>query len=462
MQKISSRFLDIPMTFGFDDHAWIERKRKGIRTVQLKARFKSHNKELIDTLNRENGVILSEKTDETDSVLLHFPAESKESLATIIKSYVSSGLVEYIEPHVMLGLQNSRDLLERPPALNKSLAELDGEYFNDTHYHLQWPFNNTGQFDGTPGEDIGLEQAYRYIGSNQISLQKNQVRVAVLDDGVDPKHLDLNPNNFVDGFDLMDNDDKPVPSDLLTHGTNIAGVISGIGNNRFGIAGINPETQLIVGRIYGRSASAHLPQRAAIGIRKAVDLKARIINLSWGIDNPSAEILDAIQYAREKDVLVVAAAGNYYRARDTEVMFPGRLDSVLTVGACDHKGRWINLNNCLANPKFGSRYGRSLDLVAPGYNIITTQYDHPQYPNQLSFNLFHGTSVATAIVSAVASLLLMIHPVLSSRELRELLLSNTDDIRSKNPDSVGFDHLGHGRINAFKAVKALHKILETT
>lgn len=457
MQKIDTRFKDQHITFNFEEAKLIERKRKGKNTIQLKTRFKSQNTDIINSFNDQNGVLKMENIKDSSAVLLYFPVEKKNSLKSIIEAYNASGLVDFIEPHILLDIQNSQDFIERKEDVFEISDSNDKELYNDKHYNLQWHFKNTGQFNGKPGEDISLEAAIKYIKDKGISFTRKQIRIAVLDDGVDPNHHDLDTNKYVESFDLMDADDEPTPYNLLTHGTNIIGVISAIENNSVGVAGINPKSKLVVGRIYGRSASSQITKRAADGIIEAVKRKARIINLSWGLKNPSSEIIDAINYATNQNVLVVAAAGNYSSSSDTAVLFPGNLDEVLTVGACDHKGRWINLNNCPAIPKFGSRYGRSVDLVAPGYNIVTTKYDHPDFPNNKSYNVFHGTSVATAIVSAVASIALMIKPNLSVSELRNLMLSNTDDIRENNPDYVGLDHLGQGRINALKIVKSLNQ-----
>jgi cell wall-associated protease len=324
---------------------------------------------------------------------------------------------------------------------------------NDNLYNQQWFFKNTGQFNGIPGEDIKLEAAMEYLALNNINISNN-INIAILDDGIDPSHEDIDNTRIIAKFDLLDSDNNPTPSGALTHGTYIAGVIAAIINNSIGIAGINPSTNLIIGRISGNHLDS---STAALGIQKAVEFGARIINLSWGIEFPNPQISEAIEEAYSNNVLIIAASGNYFQSNNTKVLFPGTMDKVLTVGACDQKGKWINLRSVPpnGNQKFGSRYGRHVDLVAPGMQIPTTNYNIPALPFIPTYNYFNGTSAATAIVSGIASLILSIKPSLSNEELKSILLSSTDDISINHSpaEAIGYDHIGHGRINALKAIK---------
>jgi len=411
---------------------------KKCKCYGLVVKFKSGLSYVVRRFNKEIGVNSCVKIKDLDQVYLIFiKIKSLNKLVETCKIYHNSGLVEYCVPYFNYKVKTANP------------------WFNDTFYNDQWYYKNSGQLDGKVGEDIKLEEALQYISLNNIQLNSD-VKVAILDDGIDPNHLDINDNIIVSKFDILDNDHTPTPTAGMTHGTFIAGIISAMANNSIGIAGINPVANLIVGRIYGNNFNSI---RAEKGIRKAILDGAQIINLSWGIPSFNPQIAEAIKEAYHKNILVIAAAGNYYNGEDSKVLFPGTMDEVLTVGACDHRGKWLNIRNFpfTNREKFGSRYGRQVDLVAPGIQILTTRYDISSIPSLPSYSYFDGTSASAAIVTGVASLLLSINPRLNNKELKSLLLSTTDDI-SKNhleSENVGVNHIGHGRINALKAVKAI-------
>ncbi len=417
---------------------YIFRKIDGISTIQIIIKSKSGLSPRILEINESFDVKkCSNIKDLENSFELLIPFESNEQIHNICNAYYQSGLVEYCVPQ------------------KKYPVECVNQSVQDPKYNDQWIFNNTGQYAGRSGEDIKLEQAVKYISDNGIQLN-NEVKIAILDDGVAPSHEDLSQLSFVNNFDLIDNDPRPTPAGVRTHGTYIAGIISALVGNGIGIKGINSAVKLINGRIGIENFNEVL---AAQGIRRAVNSGARIINLSWAVPERRPIIIPEIEYAISRNVLVVAAAGNYLNADDDKrVHFPANMDQVLAVGACDQLGRWVNLRNCAVEQgrnKFGSRYGREVDIVAPGISILTTKYNPRNTTGSDSYNLFNGTSAATAIVSGVASLLLCINPNLTADQLKTIILSTADDIRSNHNtgDEITFEHMGHGRINAFEAVK---------
>jgi subtilisin family serine protease len=417
---------------------YIFQKIDGILTIQIIIKSKSGLSPRIKELNKKYVVKKCSVIKDLENCFeLLIPFESNEQIHTICNAYYQSGLVEFCVPQKKYPLERVNQSVEDPKYID------------------QWIFNNTGQYSGRAGEDIKLEQTVKYISEKGIQLN-NEVKIAILDDGVAPNHEDLSQLSFVNNFDLIDNDSRPTPAGVRTHGTNIAGIISALVGNGIGIRGINSAVKLINGRIGIENFNEVL---AAQGIRRAVDSGARIINLSWAVPERRPIIIPEIEYAISRNVLVVAAAGNYLNADDAKrVHFPANMDQVLAVGACDQLGRWVNLRNCAVEDgrnKFGSRYGREVDIVAPGISILTTKYKTRNNTGADSYNLFDGTSAATAIVSGVASLLLCINPNLTADQLKSIILSTADDIRSNHNtgDEITFEHMGHGRINAFAAVK---------
>ncbi len=122
----------------------------------------------------------------------------------------------------------------------------------------------------------------------------------------------------------------------------------------------------MAGRIY--SSSSGLSPNAldiAMGIRRAIDNGARVINMSFQVA-PNQFISDVIADGFSKNVVFCGCAGNFLTTADRAVKYPGRLDSVICVGAMNNKAEWIGLNNSPFNPAEGSCYGRrwtSLRLV---------------------------------------------------------------------------------------------------
>ena len=152
------------------------------------------------------------------------------------------------------------------------------------------------------------------------------------------------------------------------------------------------------------------------GIRYAVDNGAKVINLSLGkYTSPQAKMVnDAIAYAAAHDVLIVAAAGNNGRDIDTVAYYPSALDNAgrpfenyIRVGASGRDGKKLQISN------FGIR---AVDLYAPGEQIAGV------YPGDKA-NLADGTSVATPIVSAIASMLRAYYPKLTAARVKRLLVA---------------------------------------
>lgn len=440
MKRFYLKYRDLKPLFKLGNCSLIKKHTEKGESIQLIAKFKSGLGNRVQEFNKKMGVIELEDIEGlAKQYILHFKNGDFKSIKSKCKAYIDSGLVEFCEPHVRQKVYRNS-----PP------------HYNDELFGNQWFYQNTGQFGGTAGEDISLTAAFQHLKERDIVMD-DSIRLAILDDGVDPEHEDLDPSRSPMNFDLIDNDNQPDPTWEKSHGTQLAGVIYAISNNGVGIAGINDYARIINGRIYGRH---FVSVTAARGIVKAVENGARVINLSWGIENTSPQILDAIQQAIQANVLVICASGNYGSATGREVLFPGNLDQVLTVGACDHKGRWMNLRNCPLpdDEKFGSRYGPSLDVVAPGIFIPTVQLDYDYLPDEPSYTLdFRGTSAATAIVSAIAGLLFSIDPALTALDVREILLRTADDISVNHSAGagIGFDHIGHGRINALHAIQEI-------
>lgn len=410
-----------------------KKQEHSILIIRFRGGVSKHTNEF----NKANGLFRKKAYDKEKHIFLcYFKKMSVNKLAALAKTYYDSGIAEFAEPYVLHHIQNTAISL------------------NDPKFSTQWILENTGQFNGIPGDDIGILDGLKLIADNQLTLDK-AICVAILDEGVDTTHPDLrDPNLWHQNFSVF-GANKLLPKDKDHHGTSVAGVIAAIQDNGVGIAGINPFCKIMSGRIYFTqdNVGGVNALRISEGIKRAVDNNARVINLSWRME-PSPLVAEAIQYGFSKGVIFCAAAGNYVRASDDHaVQFPGRMDEVITVAAVNNKSEWVNLVNTPSDQKFGSCYGREVDIAAPGLFISTTR-NNGKYTD-----IFCGTSAATAIVSAVAAILVAINPALTATDVRDCLLSTADAVSSE----AGLEHLnrvGHGKINAYKAIeKAIETVL---
>lgn len=384
----------------------------------------------IKEFNEKTGMVKQKLQDKKANIYLcYFKKISVKKLAALAKMYHDSGIAEFAEPHVLYTVQNAE------PA------------FNDPRFTKQWIFDNKNQSSGMGGEGIGLMEGLQLIADRGIAVDKT-ICVAVLDEGVDTTHPDLKKASLWQHNFSVFGSNKLLPKEEDHHGTSVAGVIAAIQDNGVGIAGINPFCKIMSGRIYFTQDNTGIdPLKISSGIREAVDNGARVINLSWRIE-PSPVVADAIKFGFNNNVVFCAAAGNYKSSSDNKnVQFPGSMDEVITVAACNHMSQWINLANSPANQKFGSCFGREVDIAAPGLHITTTMNDD-SYSNS-----FCGTSAATAIVSAVAAMVLAINPALTNIQVRDILLSTADSIQSEDPGISSLERVGHGKINAKAAIQ---------
>ncbi len=194
---------------------------------------------------------------------------------------------------------------------------------NDASYGQLWGMKNTGQTISNPsyptnnpgiaGNDIDAELAW-----DQITDCRSAV-VAVLDTGINYTHTDLAGNMWDGsaagfpnhGFDFVDNDNDPIPIRVSEdHGTHVAGTIGAYGNNSIGVTGVCWRASIMSVRVLGATDFGTTADIIG-GIEFAADNGAKVINMSLGGEGPfDALYSDAITYARDRDVVVVVAAGN--------------------------------------------------------------------------------------------------------------------------------------------------------
>jgi subtilisin family serine protease len=308
------------------------------------------------------------------------------------------------------------------PLLNTWRDRWDAANADDPYFPYEWGLHNTGQSGGKEDADIDAPEAW------EITTGVTETMIAVIDTGVDYNHEDLDDGRVRTDIDQDYVNDDDDAMDDHSHGTHVAGTIAGETNNGVGVAGVMWEAQILPLKVLssrGRGSSDDV----AAAIRYAADQDADAINMSLGSPNCSQTIADAINYAYDKDVVIVAASGN----NGGSIGYPAKHAPVIAVGATDHND----------HKAYFSNYGDELDVVAPGVSIFST------VPNN-GYDAFSGTSMASPHVAGVVGLLLSQRPDLSNGQVREILRQSADDL-----GQGGFDtYYGYGRVNAHQALQA--------
>ena len=256
------------------------------------------------------------------------------------------------------------------------------------------------------------------------------VTVAVIDSGSGP-HPDLDANMEV-GRTIIDSIESAGMRDVSDegHGTHVAGIIAAAADNGVGGAGVAPQARILPIRTLEPNGEG-TARDVSKAVRFAVDAGAKVINLSLGRNSEYTPLTSAIQYAVDRNVLVVAAAGNY--GADSGPVWPAASDLTLAVTAVDRT------NNVTS---FDQR-GDYIDLAAPGTSILSTARN--------DYELQSGTSMAAAFVSGAAALLFAAQPSITAAQVRDILQRTATDIGSPGRDTT----FGYGLVNLVAAFAEL-------
>jgi hypothetical protein len=283
------------------------------------------------------------------------------------------------------------------------------------------------------------------------------VIVAVIDTGIDRDHPDIRDHIWTDPGevpgDSIDNDNDGLVDDVFGwnfldstqdtmelrasaqtsiagHGTFIAGLIALIAPNAkiMPIRAFSPD---------GVSDAFSVAQ----GIKYAVDHGAQVINLSFGSTEDTPVMHDAVIYAHQRGVLLVAAVGNEDKGNDTAPQFPANWSvEVMGIAALDNSNRKASFSN----------FGTNVSVSAPGVNLVSL---YPQINNAPDYATWSGTSFAAPLATAEAALILEDNP---RRNARDVIESTAASIDSSNPGLAG--KLGKGRIDPLRALQSFDPV----
>jgi len=329
---------------------------------------------------------------------------------------------------------------------------------DDPDFGLQHGLHNTGETGGAPDADIDAPEAW------SVTAGSPQAVVAVIDQGVNIDHPDLdgnvwtNPdevsdngvdddnNGYVDdvhGWDFVNKDntlyDQEDEDYEKSHGTHVAGIVAAEGNNGLGGVGVAHGARIMplkVSSPTGISAS-----RVIAALRYASGEGVRISNNSYGClqSTPTSPCYNSLlaEEIRKADAaghLFVSSSGNEAKDTDVTAHYPSGYDSpnVVSVASTDENDRLA----------VGSNYGAaSVDLAAPGTNIWSTTPD-------FFFDYRSGTSMAAAHVAGAAALMESEYPDLGHTEIKDRILQSVDE-----KDALTGKVSSGGRLNAEGALK---------
>jgi serine protease len=256
------------------------------------------------------------------------------------------------------------------------------------------------------------------------------VTVAVIDSGVDSRHVDLQ-GQVLPGLDLVDARGD-ADTDLVGHGTTVAALIAGK-DDAAGVVGIAPKAKILPVRVLDQENRYDDAMIVAKGVRWAVDKGARVINLSLGGSGSSPALAAALDYAFAKDVVVVACTGNASASSSTGVWYPAREPGVLAVAGMERDGDvlWS-----------GSITGKETVVTAPATELLGAR------PS--GYWRVQGTSFAAPMVTATAALIRSRWPTMPAGEVVNRIIKTAEDRGPAGRDTM----YGFGLVNPTGALTA--------
>jgi serine protease len=387
---------------------------------EIVVKFKSGVKQAnIEMFNQEQGATVLE----TNSILrfMRLKTPAGKTVEELVAIYSKNPDIEYAEPNFIV----TAYMVPNDP------------YYNPYQWHLDNPV-----YGG-----INMQQAW------DISTGSSSVIVAVIDSGVAYEDYsiylrapDLAGTTFVPGYDFVNGDNHP--NDDNAHGTHVTGTIAQTTNNSYGVAGVAFQTAIMPIKVLGKDGSGS-DTTVANGIQFAADNGAKVINMSLGGPSPSRTLENAVKYAYNKGVTIVASAGNDGKEG---IGYPAAYKECIAVGATRYDEKTTYYSN----------YGSEIDIVAPGGDVTVDQngdgYGDGVFqqtfnpdtkdPTDFGFWFFQGTSMAAPHVSGVSALVIAKFGDIGPDNVRQKLQTTAED-----HGAAGWDkYYGWGIVDAYKAL----------
>jgi hypothetical protein len=314
-------------------------------------------------------------------------------------------------------------------------------------------------------------QAWGFLGTPYLTsstANTNRISVAVLDTGADCTHPDFinsggHSTNSALGGQLYWNASHPqsqdppgmyvtttIPSpaclwqDDHGHGTHVSGLVAAATNNGVGMASLGYPLQVMEFKVLDSTGSGS-DVTIASAIKAAADAGARVISMSLGGAGYSQTIQNAINYAWQKNAVVVAAAGN---STSSSLFYPGDANHTMAISAVDNTGAIASFSN----------FGNAIAVAAPGVSVLSTIPTYSVTLGCCNYGLLSGTSMATPFVSALAGLVAMTTPNASAASIVQRIQQTA---ATNGPGGAWNQSFGYGIINAYNAVSGAARSTST-
>ncbi|MEO8516314.1 MAG: S8 family serine peptidase [Flavobacterium sp.] len=377
--------------------------------------------------------------------------EDLDQLDTL-KKYAILNLKEYRESDEILKTHFNKS--------NFTLSQIDSLYKK----------NKNSADSQIPKNILAMRDNIR-LGINYQALLNDSIKA------VEKGKTSYNPNYYDreligdNDLDLKDknygNNNVSRNAKLTYHGTIVSGILGANRANKIGIEGFSDKIK-IMPVLAIPTGGYENDKDVALAIRYSVDNGAKIINMSFGKTfsaNPDW-IKDALIYAEQHDVLIIAGSGNDSSDNDVKPFYPIDYDEQSGIEFCNNfiKVGGITFNG---NKKFlatFTNYGKNtVDIFAPSFFLKTTDAN-------VGYSYRDGTSMASPIVAGVAALIRSQYPKLTAKQVKQILLDSSVkyDLEVKVPgEKAGtfkpFNELSKsgGVINAYNALLLARKMIST-
>ena len=435
----------------------------------------------------------------TDEIIIKFnPGTTQPQINNIFHDYGLTIKLQHpyspLEYTVIVNSNAPSDALKISQTLrnNSSVKYAQLNYFHPISFNTapnysdrQWSSENTGGVGSVDDADIDAEAAWNFTKGNSNTI------IGVVDGGFDAGHDDLAPNLYYNPGEIPGNgadDDGNSHADDINgwnfsnnnnnlsggiHGTSVLGVAAA-DDNVFGITGSCPGCRYLLG-----TAVNFMAEPCGLAIDYFVKMKVRIINISWSYDGYMVpdNIREAIAIATSNGILVLCAvsdvAGNYCYAHDGLLPDIAALPDVMGISASTCKDMFdiaLSSGACISllapsgteEPSRGAFRITTTDVRgAGGYNTGAADkcvYSGPVLDADYT-GCFYGSSAATPLTAGVAGLILSANPIITAKQIQNLLQDCADKIEhstakySPQNGKSSKDTHGYGRLNAYEAVK---------